>query len=206
MGMYRYTLIFNAQGKEPVGHSERWDFTKPDDSTAAQFAASLANRRSQFMPLGWRIQSVRVGILQPFQTVSHGWRFKQIGVHLCIPPNNAGSGVAEATGGAVYYRFQYTPGKGRPAVRLFTPIPESWFNGSSTGPNGIQEQADGDIQPWSRFLKSNNHNLFTINKTSGSVSTSVLSCVTFQRSAVKRLGRPFNLRRGRRFAHRTPRP
>jgi hypothetical protein len=206
MARYRYTLIFNAQGKEPVGHSERWDFEKADDSAAAQFATFLASRRAQFMPLGWKIQSVRVGRLTAFQRQDHTWRWKQVGVHLCIPPTQSGSGIAEATGGAVYYRFQYTPGSGRPAVRLFTPVPEIWFNGSSTGPASTQESADGEIQPLARWLKSNGHRLYAIDKTTGSPTDSTLSCVTFQRSAVKKLGRPFNLRRGRRFAHRTHRP
>lgn len=206
MAMYRFTILFKTTGPEPVGHSERWDFDLASDSAATDLAKTLASRRAQFMPLGWVVQAVRVGKLTAFHTVSHGWRFKQTAVHVCIPPTFNGSGVAEWTGGAVYYRFQYNGGSGRPAIRLFVPVPNAWFNGSTTGPNAIKNQADGEIQPFSRWLKAQGHKLMTIDKTSGSTNEFDLSCVTFQRSAVKKVGRPFFLRRGRRFAHRTPRP
>lgn len=207
MGMYRMTLLFSKKTGDPVGHSERWDFTVGSDSQAVTLGSQLGFRRAQFLPLDWKLQTIRVGTLASFQTVSHGYRFKQTSVQICNPPNQAGTtNTGEIDGGAVYYRFNYVMAPGRSAIRLFTPIPENWWNGGGSGGSILQSSADGEIQPFARWLQQNGHNLFRINKTTGSVTAYALQCVNFQRAAQKKVGRPFFLRRGRRFAHRTPRP
>lgn len=205
MPRYRVTLLFEKKAGDPVGHAERWDFLADNNAAATTLARQVASRRAQFLPLDWKVRSVRIGTLTPFEVSVGNWRFKQVSVGMCSPPTNSGTLAAgEIDGGAVYYRFHYTDKPGKDVVRLFTPVYESYWDGSSTGGRDIQSNADGDVQPWIRWLQGKQHKLFVINKTTGSVAEYSLECGTFQRAAIKKIGRPFFLRRGRRFAHRTP--
>lgn len=204
MANYRVTLLFEKSAGTPLGHSERWDFAAADDSAAKSLASKVAGRRAAFLPNNWFVRTVRVGLLTAFKRADNVWRFKQTSVAICTPPSIAGSSnPADIDGGAVYYRFQYLNAPGKASVRLFTPIYESWWNTNASLMNVNKALADGEIIPWSDWLRRNAHQLSRIDKVTGATTFFPLDCVSFQRGAMKKLGRPFFQRRGRRFAHRT---
>jgi len=203
MPNYRLTGQFELEGTQPAGFSESWDFVAADDQAALQMPSSWEKERQRILSEDWTITGMRLAQLAgsgtPGACVLH-----QLAVeaNVCRPPASGTQGRADNPYAAVYVTIntrQSTPSSGqppRPRRWLVRGIPDDWWDQAQLQRNG---PLVGAINRYMNWIIQN----MQAGTTRMGVSCSTLYFLPYsswciKRIASRRVGRPFDLLRGRR--------
>lgn len=203
MPNYRLTGQFELEGTQPAGFSESWDFVAADDDAALQMPSSWEKERVRILANNWTLSGMRlaqlVGSGSPGGCVLH-----QLAVeaNVCRPPAPGTQDDADSPYAAVYVTIntrQSNPSSGeppRPRRWLVRGIPDAWWDQAQLQRNGPLVGAINRYLNW------------MIQNMQAGTTRQALGCTTLhflrysswciKRVASRRVGRPFDLLRGRR--------
>jgi len=203
MPQYRLTGLFELEGTQPAGFSESWDFIATDDNAALLQPSSWAKERVRVLAEDWTLTAMRLTRLSGSGTPGACKLHQEIvEANVCRPPEEGTLGRADSPYAAVYITIntrQSTPSSGlptRPRRWLLRGIPDSWWDTATLQRNGPVVAAVNRYLSW---LITN----LQAGSTRMGVSCSTLyllpySSYCIRRIASRRVGRPFDLLRGRR--------
>jgi len=200
---YRLTGMFELEGTQPAGFSESWDFIATDDPGALLMPSSWAKERVRILSEDWTLTALRLSRLSAVGDPGECGLFQQIvEANVCRPPDPGTLGPADSPYSAVYITIntrQSTPSSGkppRPRRWLLRGIPDSWWDAG-------QLQRDGPVvASVNRYM-----NWLITNMQAGQTALAFAcdqvhllpySSYCIRRIASRRVGRPFDLLRGRR--------
>lgn len=203
MPNYRITGMFELEGNQPAGFSESWDFVAGDDQAALPMPSSWAKERVRVLSEDWTLSAMRLtrlaGSGTPGACVLHQ---EIVEANVCRPPESGTQGPADSPYAAVYITIntrQSTPSSGlptRPRRWLLRGIPDTWWDASQLQRNG---PLVGAVNRYLSWIITN----MQAGTTRMGVSCSTLYLLPYtawciRRIASRRVGRPFDLLRGRR--------
>lgn len=206
MPQYRYTMMITFNSGQPaVGFSESWTNTEAGDGAARQTMQSLISERRKVLSSSWSITGGRIGKL----TMSSGSTPKiverMVAPLVCQASNAGALGVADTPWAAVLIAISKASNslisKNRPRQELFRGIPDSWWTNAALS---IPDADKAALQGFFAYLL--NPNTFgagqaKINAEPALVVQKYIG-ICLKRIANRRIGRPFTLIRGRKWARR----
>jgi len=209
MPIYRHTMFMQFNNAAPaVGFSETWAAEHSSDTNARNKMQTLITERTKVLSSTWTIMGGRIGKLS---TSGTGSSMKI--VESMVAPVNCQNGVAGQLGdsdtpwAAILVQFgkitSTTVPKNRPRMEQFRGIPDDWWTA------GALSIPAGDAAKLQAFFS------FLLNPTSfgaGQPKLSTTPALVFlnylppclKRISNRRIGRPFGLIRGRKWARREP--
>jgi len=203
MPQYRLTGMFELSGDQPAGFSESWDMIATSDQTALLMPGSWAKERVRILSEDWKLTAMRLTRLTAV-AVTEGCALHQeiVEANVCRPPEVGTLGPADSPYSAVYITIntrQSTPSSGkppRPRRWLLRGIPDSWWDA------GVLQRDGPVVAAVNRYLS------WLITNMEAGQTAILLGCTgvallpyssyCIKRIASRRVGRPFDLLRGRR--------
>jgi len=207
MPIYRHTMFMQFNNAAPaVGFSETWAAQWPGDGQARNKMQTLVTERTKVLSSTWTIMGARIGKLS---TTGSGSSMRI--VESMVAPLNCQNGLPGELGdsdtpwAAILVQFgkisSSTVPKNRPRMEQFRGIPDTWW---TAGALSIPAADAAKLQNFYSFL---------LNPTSFGAGQPVISTTPeliflnylppcLKRISNRRIGRPFGLIRGRKWARR----
>jgi hypothetical protein len=212
MPKYRGTLLFNFNGPPPAGFSESYGFNDTNDGAAATNVSNWANVRRNFLSNSWQIVGYRVAKVESYLKPASGptaascqFKYTPVTIQACPAPVVGLLGVTDTPYTAVLIDFFRDDAK-HPRTYMARGIPDTWW---TAGALSIPIADNALLNAWFSYMKNTvgfgaldrGPNNLGPPKTTPSTCTLaihpyVAMCV--KRIASRRIGRPFDLLRGRR--------
>jgi len=212
MPQYRITGMFELEGTQPAGFSESWDYVATTDQTALLMPGSWAKERVRILSEDWSLTAMRLSRLTavgiPGDCALHQ---EIVEANVCRPPESGTLGPADSPYAAVYITIntrQSTPSSGkppRPRRWLLRGIPDSWWDAGLLQRDGPVVAAVNRYVNW--LVQNMEAGQTALNFACDGVSLLPYTSACIRRIASRRVGRPFDLLRGRRSNRQvTPNP
>jgi len=203
MPQYRLTGMFELSGTQPAGFSESWDMISTDDTAALLMPGSWAKERVRILSEDWQLTAMRLTRLAAVAG-TEGCELHQeiVEANVCRPPETGTLGPADSPYSAVYITIntrQSTPSSGkppRPRRWLLRGIPDSWWDAGVLQRDGPVVAAVNRYMSWMITNFQAGQTAITLGCTD--VRLLPYSSYCIKRIASRRVGRPFDLLRGRR--------
>jgi hypothetical protein len=198
---YQIVLLVNSD-IPPVGFSEKYFIEATDINDAIAKGKQIARARLRFLAQPWYIAAMRVGQVgtgksrkDPTKFVLTTQSVQVCGLNLLSQNSVFSTGTP---GDAIFARvFSRSSGR-NVSKREWRAFPKDYISSTATFNKGM---ADGAVQTFARVLFGMNWKKIKCDKTTGVRTGFIYDCVETVDNRVKRTGRPFFLRRGRRFSH-----
>jgi hypothetical protein len=214
MPIYKGTLLFSFSGHPVCGFSESFAFEAPTDGDAATAVGQWPSQRKNFLANQWAIVGFRVSKVESYLFTPHPtgdpsckFKFTPVTVQACPSPVGGALGDADTPYTAVLADF-FREDKKHPRAYLARGIPDTWWASSHIG-DPIPDQKAWDS--WFSYMKvfwgfgaldRGPNNLGPPKAPPSTCTLALHKYVTMcvRRIASRRVGRPFDLLRGRRSA------
>jgi len=212
MPLYRGTLLFNFNGPPPCGFTESYGFQASSNSSAAATVSNWPTNRSVFLSSSWQIVGFRCAKVESYLKPASGtnpakcaFKYTPVTVQACPAPVPGLAGVTDSPYTAVLIDF-FRDDAIHPRTYMARGIPDSWWTGGVLNIPILDQAAFGS---WFNYMHNTvgfgaldrGPNNLGPPKTTPTTCTLgihpyVSSCI--KRIASRRIGRPFDLLRGRR--------
>lgn len=212
MAIYRGTMLFEFLQAPVCGFSESFAFTAVDDDDAKNAIATWPAKRKTFLSQRWTIVGFRLAKVESFlpmvtppKVAACKFKFTPVTVQACPAPVAGDLGEADNPYTTVLIDF-FRDDKKHPRAYMARGIPDSWWSNSHIS---IPPAEQGNFDLWFLNMKNLYHfgaidrgpnNLGPPKEPPTSCNLQIhpytSNCV--RRIASRRIGRPFDLLRGRR--------
>jgi len=198
MPLYKGTMLFEYQGQPPCGFSESYEFEASSVAVAKTRIAAMPTIRIQWLASQWRIVGFRLAeVTMSLVSGKCKKKFVPVSIGACAAGLDGQLGDADTPYTTVLATIK-RQASGHVRNFMARGIPDTWW---TTGQLTIPDDDRNRFTAWFNTMKNTNKVGVVFGNPSGcSATLDPWDSYCFKRIASRKIGRPFDLLRGRRSA------